>query len=469
MVAIYLLLAVPAIVWGIYLALQSSLLNGLFTYLVLLCCFGEHFFELNIGIHLTLDRIFLGALVATSLIQYWLGKITFRPLHRFDWLLLAFVGFLGLSTFTHNWRVSNPNEVPIVAHLVNGYLIPLALYFIARNIDLRKESLTTFYYLLVGFGTYLAVVGLFEAFGLWTFVYPKYISDPEIGLHFGRSRGPMVHSVSFGIYLVICMSISWLLFCQKTKRWQYIFLALIPLFLATIYFTKTRSVWIGAGSSLFFLFWMTLEGRVKYLTLGTMVTLALAVGVTKMDSIIGLKREGTVQDTRKSTSMRASFTYVSWKMFKDRPVSGFGFGQFYREKKPYLTDQQSSLQLESIRSYVHHNTFLSLLTETGLIGLFLFLALVGSWTYSGWKLATRRNLSPWLKGQGLLLLATILTFTWQMLAHEITFTPIDNSLLYIVSGLVVGTFLRQRFETVTPEKVLYSTYSVHTFGADIQN
>ncbi len=38
-------------------------------------------------------------------------------------------------------------------------------------------------------GSYLAFTALFEVAHLWQFVYPKFISDPTLGIHFGRARG----------------------------------------------------------------------------------------------------------------------------------------------------------------------------------------------------------------------------------------------------------------------------------------
>ena len=84
--------------------------------------------------------------------------------------------------------------------------------------------------------------------------------------------------------------------------------------------------------------------------------------------------------------MRESFAYVSWQMFWDRPIWGCGFGHFYEEKLPYLSDRRTPLKLEEIRDYIHHNTYLSLLTETGVIGLGLFLAVLACWIRVGWQL-----------------------------------------------------------------------------------
>jgi O-antigen ligase len=169
-----------------------------------------------------------------------------------------------------------------------------------------------------------------------------------------------------------------------------------------------------------------------------LIGLVLIVGVAKRDSLIGLEREGSAAVTRESTYMRASFTYVSWEMFKDKPFLGFGFGQFPREKETYLSDRSTALHLESIRGYVHHNTFLSVLTETGLVGFIIYLAMLATWTRNGWRLWNSANAPGWFRAHGLMLLSALLCYTAQMVFHDVTYSPIDNSMIFLLAGIAAG-------------------------------
>ncbi len=136
--------------------------------------------------------------------------------------------------------------------------------------------------------------------------------------------------------------------------------------------------------------------------------------------------------------MRAVFTYVSWIMFKDRPLTGFGFGQFPRENIPYLNDRSTSLPLDFIRGYIHHNTFLSLLVELGLFGLLLFSAVLALWGRNAWQLWKDDDAPDWVRGHGLLFLLFLVGYSVQMMFHEVSYSVQENGLLFLLAGVTTG-------------------------------
>jgi len=261
----------------------------------------------------------------------------------------------------------------------------------------------------------------------------------------------MLHSVSFGVYLGICLVAVWLLRGRLSRWWQMLPLAEMPLLVAAIYFTKTRSVWFGALSGLVLAAAISFRSAWRWWILGGVAVAGVTLSLVKVDELLSIRREGTVQDTIQSAEMRASFAYVSWKMFLDRPIFGFGFGHFPAAKLAYLGDRSTSLQLEEIRGYVHHNTFLSLLTETGLIGLAAYIAMLGAWGWAAWRLVDDPNASEAARRQGLLMLGALGVIAWQQLGHEITFTPPDHAILFVLAGATVNALAGlRRTNDLTP-------------------
>lgn len=442
MAAIVTIACIAGLVWGLILATRGSLVLGCVLYLIIACVFGPNFLSFDLaGVTMSLDRLFLVGLVGAYWLRREMRQTDPKPVVGADFVLFAFIGVLAISALTHDYHVYTKADVPIVQHLLNGYIIPLTIYWIARQAKLDERELTRVLQVLTAFGIYLAITGILEAFQQWSLVFPHYIADPKLGLHFGRARGPMVHSVSYGLYLDTCLLALGLWLSKVQNRGGQLALGLlIPIFLAAIFFTKTRTVWLGAGTGTLIVLAIVLRGKLRVAVLGTAIAAGVIVGLAKSDAILGLQREGTVQDTRESAQMRKVFTYVSWKMFQDRPIWGFGFGHFAHEKLNYLTDQKTDLRLESIREYVHHNTFLSILTETGLIGLTLLLAVLGNWAYVAWKLTHAARVPIWMRRHGLLTIGMLGIAVWQMIGHEITFTTLDQSLIYCICGLAVGLY-----------------------------
>lgn len=440
MEAILLIFSVAGLAIGAAIARSIPPLVAGLAVLVATCVFGVVFWNIEFGgITFSLDRLLLVGVLLAAAWQWRLGQLDLKPLLWVDYLLLLFVAILTINAFCHDWR-----SVDALQHLINGYWIPLALYFLARQSRLDQWAIDALLVGLTCFGLYLGGIGWLETFGQWSLVFPRYIADPELGLHFGRARGPMIHSVSYGLYLCATATACWLWKEKVGKVFAGMLWTGLGVIVAAAYFTKTRTVWLGMAASALLTVGHTLAGRLRWAVLGLMLAAGVLLVVIKLDALAGLEREGTVQDTAQSTSMRASFAYVSYKMFLDRPLTGFGFGQFVNAKLPYLNDRKANLKLFQIRDYVHHNTFLSVLTDVGLLGFLPWLAMLVSWGWIGWQMIVRPHGPPYAKEAGILFVCVLAASVCQMIGHEITYTPVDHSLLYFVAGTAVGIYARLR-------------------------
>ena len=434
-----LLLAICLLIWGSVLAWRGSPVLGCAIYLIVACAFGGYFWTIDAaGLTWSLDRFFLAFLLIAFVVQWKAGKVELKPLTRAEMLLAAFFALLLFSTFTHDWRKVGPDDDSVLMHLVNGYLVPVTIFLLARNARLNEKNLRYIYIALGCFGVYLAGTAVAEAAHAWGVVFPQYISDPSLGTHYGRARGPMLQSARLGMYLIACggaLAALWTYSGKWTRHGVVLAAALLPCFLAAAYCTYTRSVWLGAGIALMIALTATLNRRWRTLTIVGALGMAAMVVAVKQDKLVAFQRDTTTAaDTEKSTYMRASFAYVSWLMFQDRPITGVGFGHFPEESTHYLHDRNTTLHLEQLRGYIHHNTYLSLLVELGIFGLLLNLAVFGCWLWQAWTLWRDQQLPFWVRSHALLFVAVIACHAVQMLFREVSYAPIENGLIFFIAG-----------------------------------
>lgn len=437
--------------WGLILALRGSVLVLSGLVLMVGAVFGSQWWQFDVsGVTLSLDRILLVVLVGSYLVQRKLGSSAPKPFGRAEYLLGGFLGLLVLNTFLHDWQRVAKGEPPIVPHLLEGYLVPALLYAVVRGSQIDARRVAWVYGLFAVFGIYLAATAVCEMSGAWNLVFPRFISDPRLGIHFGRARGPFLQSVRLGMYLLLALSMVWVPLVWRRsagKQGLLLGLGLSALFVLAIYLTYTRSIWLSLAVGIVLVIAWTFTGAYRRAALFAVIAFAVTA-VPLKDTLIGFKREYGAQETHESTRMRAVFAYVSWMMFQDRPLEGVGFGHFPHAKKDYLNDRRTTLHLESIRDYVHHNTWLSLLVELGLPGFLLYAALIITWGAQACDLWRMRDAPDWIRGQGLVGMIMVATASAQMLFHDVSYSPFENGALYITSGITAGIWCdRARFRT----------------------
>jgi N-acetylglucosaminyldiphosphoundecaprenol N-acetyl-beta-D-mannosaminyltransferase len=312
------------------------------------------------------------------------------------------------------------------------------LYLIARQAPLTQREWLGWLAVMSVLGIYLALTAVGEITKQWELVFPRYIADPTLGIHFGRARGPELNSASLGVYLTACAWCAWTLRGHVRRGWQLLLLASLPLMAVGVFFTYTRSTWLGflASGMVVVATELPRRWRLPVFALATLGGVLVAAFV--WNDVVELQREGTATESYHSVDQRKSFAYVSWQMFKDQPIFGVGFGRFFDRKLPYLSDRSQEFELDSLRPLDHHNTLLSLLTETGMLGLAAFLGLVAAWARTAWSLARAPGVPRWIHAHGVLMLAMLATYLASALFHDLTLLPSQHWLLFMCAGLTVN-------------------------------
>jgi N-acetylglucosaminyldiphosphoundecaprenol N-acetyl-beta-D-mannosaminyltransferase len=402
---------------------------------------------------LTLDRLLILGLGAAFAIRWRAGQLAMRRFTAADWSLAALLALLGTSALLSGQPEITDGVTSKWGRLIASFVIPSALFVAIRHAKVSKHETLWLLGGAVCLGVYLAATALFEVAGVWSLVFPRYIANPNLGIHFGRARGPELNSVSLGMYLTACILCAWTLLPLLKHRWaQLATLTSMPLMAAGVFFTYTRSTWLGLAASGLVVAAIEIPKRWRLPT----VTMAALCGVlmlaTSWSSIVGLEREGSAAESEHSVDQRKSFAYVSWHMFRENPVLGVGFGRFYDRKLPYLSDRSQDFELESIRGLHHHNTLLSVLTETGIVGLTLFVAMFVVWASTAWRLAHTENLPLWSRTFGVLLLALIANYLCSALFHDLTLLPSQQLLLFAFAAFTVNMRQQAPFGATEPRR-----------------
>jgi O-antigen ligase len=398
--------------------------------------FGHDFFHLSTGpIPITIDRLLLLAMLALLGVLWLMGKEDLRKFNRVDVSILTLMAVISFSTVTHNWKILD--NMP-ASRLLFFNLMPLAIYWVVRTSKLKSADLKLIAVALGMFGLYLALTAVAEAKDFSSFVFPKYIIDPEFQEFLGRGRGPFLNPVSNGIFMTTCFCCV-LMWWPRTNRIGKTMLISVALVIAIgVYATLTRSVWVGfivAGCGLFV--WLPASRPAK----GAMIVLATIITIVAFplisEKIFSFKRDKNVTRAQmeKSAEMRPLFAIIAVNMFKDRPVMGCGFGQYAKAKYPYLQDPYSGKPLSITRGFMQHNVFLAYLTETGLIGLSCLLIMLFQMGRVSWKVWNNPSLDLWARQFGLLSLVILAAYSINGMFHDVSIIPMQHMLMFFVFGL----------------------------------
>jgi O-antigen ligase len=432
------LIGLAAAVWALLLVQVHDVVTGTAIFLVATSVLPPEYASIEVGVSITADRVWLAVLAIQFAYDLWTGRSSWRAWSAADFFLILFLGWLVLRTIGTPIGQELKGQPSTTMHLLNGYLVPAFLYCILRNYKPNAASIWGGVAVIIIFGMYLSLTSVLEITKQWSLVFPSFISDPKLGIHFGRARGPMLNSVRLGMCLCACLAMLWtFVVWQKPKQLMTWVIAgiMTPLLLIGIALTYTRSIWMAAIAIVVVLVLTMLQGKTRWTAVSGLVFGSVLAALIAGPNLVAFKREYSAAETLESTKMRGAFAYVSWKMFEDRPLIGYGFNQFQVYNRPYLDDRTTDIRLESIRGYVHHNSFLSLLVDLGLIGAILFALTAAAMTRGVWLLLRDQGSDPMAKSIAAFSLSLIASHAIQMAFHEVSFSSIEYTLLMLGLGL----------------------------------
>ncbi len=180
---------------------------------------------------------------------------------------------------------------------------------------------------LVAIGLYLGATGVFEGLHVWRLVFPSYIANPNLGIQWGRARGPFLESTGDGFCILCGMVAAAIALTSWRSQWARLACYLtIVLGGAALFFTLTRSVWIGGFLGIVAAMLLARQTRrilVPVILVGAVAVAAtLAVSPRIRSDVIGRTESQSPVWDRENTDLAAL------KIISKYPLTGVGWENF---------------------------------------------------------------------------------------------------------------------------------------------
>jgi O-antigen ligase len=294
--------------------------------------------------------------------------------------------------------------------------------------------------LLGAFGLYLALTAIAETQGFSALVFPRYILSPAFPEFLGRGRGPLLNPAANGILLGLCLAAGLMAWPRTHCGGKLLLIAYSAIVCFAVYATLTRSAWLGGALGLFLVVFLAMPRRIRPWLLAAALLGATAVVGTQWDRLAAFKRDRSLSawQTAESARLRPILAMAAWKMFLDRPLFGCGFGHYLDQQAYYLADRNVALPLERARGYAQHSVWLSLLTETGLVGMTLFTLLVITWLRNAAGLWRTTGAPLWMRQGALVFLVLATNYLVNGMFQDVSIIPGVHLIVFFLAGVAAN-------------------------------
>jgi O-antigen ligase len=350
------------------------------------------------------------------------------------WLLFAALTWAAASAA---WAGTLTQPTGFFALLDRFGLMPFLAFLVAPVAFRTERQRAILLGTLIVTGAYLGLTALFEGVGLDSLVVPGYITDPSVGIHADRARGPFVQAVAMGLGLFICGgaavlgAVRW-----RDRPWlRAASVAVAALCALGMVLTLTRAIWLGAVLAAVVVVFAVprLWRAAPVAAIGGVLLVVSALAL-----VPGLRTSAGERSSAESPVwVRENTNLAALRIIEARPLTGVGWERF-KDVNPHWIRQQPDIPMAGVGEGVH-NVFLANASELGLPGTFLWLAGVAV----GIGGALVRRVSPELRPWQILLLGVTVMM---VVAGSLGPLPYAFPLLalWTLAGTVAAGALRER-------------------------
>ena len=363
-------------------ALSYVLVHPEYLYYILLASIPwsiEFNFTPSLGTDLPDEPLMLiVAFLALAGIIWQRKKLGIQSLHPLLWILILQLAWTLVTVFTSTYPdLSAKYFIAKCWYLLAFVAAPLLLF---RNEQVLRRATII---LLSSMVLFMLVTQLRHAANGWTF---ERINDSV--------RPFFRNHVNYSALLVFMVPLQIAVLRLAARRSVRITMAVIlTVTIAALYFSYARGAWMALAAGLFS-YWLI---RHKYLLRSWLIFLVLSVATVfylkSNDRYIKFAPDynstifhtnfrehliATYQLKDVSTAERFYRWIAGVRMIGDSWMNGFGPSSFYRQYKSYTQPAFKTWVSRNREQSTVHNYFLLLIIEQGVIGLLLFLVLLGA-------------------------------------------------------------------------------------------
>lgn len=385
-----------------------------------------------LGLPVPPDRVFLMLAMALLVLSEAAGelrRLRVRAVHVLVLLTVLWTveSALGAGTLQTNYGFYA---------LLDRIVVPGVLFTLAPVLFSNVEDRRLLARMLVVVGLYLGVTAVFEVIGPNALVFPRYIMNPDVGILFGRARGPFAGAEPDGMVMAACLFASGLHVTRSRGTWRVLSVLTVVATSVGVLLTLTRSVWIGTILGLLVIAVVVPELRAKLTGLVVAVAVSLAVLVVAVPGLASTLSARIT--TERSIYDRQNTDAAAVRVIARHPLTGIGWVEFVDQSIDWVR-QADTYPVTNVRIEVH-NVVLSRAAELGLIGAALW---VGSVLTGPGLALLRRPGDPELRGWRIVFLGYAAVWGTCIMLSPTPY-PLANNLFWLFGGLVLRDHLLRR-------------------------
>lgn len=369
-----------------------------------------------------------------------------------EWAMIAYVLWNVFSMlYPHELDATVPllgDPFSVPRFILTGTVIPFTTFVVGRFVIRSQSSIRVLLWSVVVLGAYSTFVSIAQFYGPKGLVWPRYIIDepswPE------RAVGVFNQPVVNGLVLVVAFTIALLFLAERPFRfWRSALLfAFAGASAFALYLTHTRAAYLSFA---------------VVLVVGALFARGFRTGfvVSIVAAVVGVAANWSTftSDDRSAGGVgsvseledRLNGIATSLWAFEQKPILGWGIGRFTALNTYHHKQWSPEVPWDRGHGIASHFNELGILAELGIVGLALWLAVLGTIAVALVR-AYRRLPDDGLCGRRLALIS-MMAFGCLIVTGftvELRFFDYPNAMILLIAGMVIGC--SDRFGTEVPPK-----------------